>query len=588
MTKKIFQLFWHHTWRYRGRALFIILGIVIANAAEIATPWFMRTLIDTLADATHIPTATTHALTAIAIIATLQFIAWAAWRSVGFLTADFQPRVMQDLEERGFEYLLGHSFSFFTNQFAGSLVRKVRRLSRAYERFADEMQFRFIPIVVILTGTLIALGIRFPLLALIFFLWVILFVYANYRIARWVLRIDVIRAAKDSKVTAVLADALTNNATIKLFTGENIEQGFFHAIEEKFRILQTRAWNRNEIAFAIQSLLIFGINIALLVIGIRLWAQGILTVGDLVLIQGVLIMVIGKLWDISRAFHHIFESFADAREMLEIMEEPHDVVDRPRAATLSAPQGKIDFKKVTFHYHHTRRVLNQLAFTIESKEKVAFVGPSGAGKSTIIKLLFRFSDVTSGHIFIDGQDIATVTQQSLREHIALVPQDPILFHRSLMENIRYGRRGASDADVIAAAKKAHCHEFIVGLPKGYNTLVGERGIKLSGGERQRVAIARAILKNPPILVLDEATSSLDSESEHYIQKALHELMKEKTVIVIAHRLSTVMKMDRIIVLEEGKITATGSHAALLKRKGTYRNLWRIQAGGFAKRQEYKL
>ncbi|HVU79954.1 MAG TPA: ATP-binding cassette domain-containing protein [Candidatus Paceibacterota bacterium] len=247
---------------------------------------------------------------------------------------------------------------------------------------------------------------------------------------------------------------------------------------------------------------------------------------------------------------------------------------------LKTTNGAIEFKNIEFHFSKTASILKDFNLVISGREKVALVGPSGAGKSTITKLLLRLYDIKSGSIEIDGQNIADVTQDSLRDAIAFVPQEPILFHRTLMENIRYGRRGASDEAVIEAAKKAHCHEFISKLPQGYDTFVGERGIKLSGGERQRVAIARAILKDAPILVLDEATSSLDSESEALIQDALEVLMRGKTVIVIAHRLSTIMKMDRIVVLEGGKVVADGTHDELLAQKGLYHKLWSIQAGGF--------
>ncbi|MDP3793762.1 MAG: ATP-binding cassette domain-containing protein, partial [Candidatus Uhrbacteria bacterium] len=234
----------------------------------------------------------------------------------------------------------------------------------------------------------------------------------------------------------------------------------------------------------------------------------------------------------------------------------------------------------TFSYHQTRTVLRDFTLKIKPREKVALVGPSGAGKSTVVKILLRFYDLDRGKILIDGQTVARITQDSLHECFALVPQEPLLFHRTLMDNIRYGKRDAGDEEVIEAAKKARCHEFIKSSPQGYETYVGERGIKLSGGERQRIAIARAILKNAPILVLDEATSSLDSESESLIQDALHELMKNKTVIVIAHRLSTIMEMDRIVVMENGRVIDTGTHDTLLKKGGLYQKLWEIQAGGF--------
>jgi ABC-type multidrug transport system fused ATPase/permease subunit len=273
---------------------------------------------------------------------------------------------------------------------------------------------------------------------------------------------------------------------------------------------------------------------------------------------------------------------ADANEMTEILHTPHEIQDAPGALKLKVAKGQIEMKDVTFSYETNAPVFKKFNLLISAGQRAAIIGPSGGGKSTIVKLLLRFVDIQGGEILIDGQNISKVTQESLRANIALVPQEPILFHRSLMENIRYGKAGAGDKEVIAAAKLAHADEFISKFKEGYKTYVGERGVKLSGGERQRVAIARAILKNAPILVLDEATSSLDSESEHFIQDALKNLMKGKTVIVIAHRLSTIMQMDRIIVLENGVITESGKHEELLKaREGTYQRLWHIQAGGFS-------
>jgi ABC-type multidrug transport system fused ATPase/permease subunit len=287
------------------------------------------------------------------------------------------------------------------------------------------------------------------------------------------------------------------------------------------------------------------------------------------------------MWNFGNILRRMYEAFADATEMVDILRTPHEIVDRKDAKKLIVTDGRIEFNELGFNFNETRSVLSDFNLTITGKEKVALVGPSGAGKTTITRLILRFYDVTSGEILIDGQNIAHVTQDSLRDAIAFVPQEPILFHRTLRENIRYGRRDATDEEVIEAARQAHCYEFVMNTPQGFDTYVGERGIKLSGGERQRVAIARAILKNAPILILDEATSSLDSESESLIQDALAKLMVGKTVMAIAHRLSTVMKMDRIIVIEDGRVGMTGTHSELLAHEGSlYKKLWEIQAGGF--------
>jgi ATP-binding cassette subfamily B protein len=288
-------------------------------------------------------------------------------------------------------------------------------------------------------------------------------------------------------------------------------------------------------------------------------------------------------WDFGRIMTRVYERLAEAEEMTEILSLPHGVVDNPKAKKLKIKSGGIRFEEVGFRYEEGEKVVKDFNLEVKPGQMVALVGLSGSGKSTLAKLLLRLYDVDEGRILVDGQNIAKVSQESLRKNISLVPQDPILFHRSLMENIRYGRFEASDKEVIGAAKLAYCDGFISKLKDGYQSMVGDRGIKLSGGERQRVAIARAILKNSPILVLDEATSSLDSESEKYIQKSLNNLMKGKTVIVIAHRLSTIKRADRIVVISDKKIVEDGNHNQLIKAKsGIYKKLWKIQVGGFIK------
>ncbi len=578
-NRTVIKIFWQHTLRYKWRVLLIVLGVMVANGAEAVAPWFLKDFFDVLSGSVSNAGAGRPENILFSLLG-IWVVSWFAWRSAGFIISDFQPRVMRDLQQTGFSYLLKHSYSFFSDTFAGALVRKVRRLSDAYERVTDEFLFHLLVVAVFLVGTMIGLFFQRPVLALIFSLWVVLFLLLNYFGSLWKLKLDILRAASDSEVTGTLSDTIGNSVNVQLFTGNKEEEQRFAGVTAVYRRLLTRSWSRGEVMFSIQGILMIAIQFFLLWYSLGLWRQGVFSVGDLVLIQTYLAVVFSKLWDIGRSFRNIFEGFADAREMVEILETPYDIQDRRGAKELVVKRGAIVFDKVDFHFHQTRPVFTNFSLAIRAHEKIAVVGPSGAGKSTLTRLLFRFYDVAGGHIMIDGQDVARVTLDSLRRNVALVPQDPILFHRSLMDNIRYGRRNATEKEVITAAKKAHCHEFISQLPQGYATFVGERGVKLSGGERQRVAIARAIVKNAPILVLDEATSSLDSESELLIQDALRELMRNKTAIAIAHRLSTIMQMDRIIVVEEGKMVASGTHVELLKSDGTYRKLWDIQAGGF--------
>ncbi|MDP3794704.1 MAG: ABC transporter ATP-binding protein, partial [bacterium] len=365
------------------------------------------------------------------------------------------------------------------------------------------------------------------------------------------------------------------------FTSLKDELRWFRELLDRQRRLRVFTWDLESYMFALQDVLMVAVEFAVFYVAIYAWAEGRLTIGTLVLIQTYLFQAFMRLWDFGRVVRAMYRHLADAEEMVETLHTPHEIQDKPKARKLTVKAGQVEFRDVSFTYSRTREVIKRLDLTIAPKEKVGLVGPSGAGKSTIVALIFRFFDVASGGIYIDGTNITDVTQESLRSQLSLVPQDPVLFHRTLFENIRYGRRTATNKEVLEAAHLAHCDDFIARLPDGYNTYVGERGIKLSGGERQRVAIARAILKDAPILVLDEATSSLDSHSEAMIQDALKTLMRGKTTIVIAHRLSTIMNMDRIVVIGDGQVRETGTHRRLLENSGgLYKQLWELQAGGF--------
>lgn len=322
------------------------------------------------------------------------------------------------------------------------------------------------------------------------------------------------------------------------------------------------------------------LQIGIIYVAIRMRGLGLASIGMIVLLQNYVGKIMDFLRGLGHTFRNTFRAVSEAGEILEIIQTPFQVIDQSNQK-LKVLHGTIQFQEVTFAYEEKNPVFDQLSFQIKAGEKIWLVGPSGGGKTTIGKLLLRFYDLQKGKILIDGQDIGQVSQESLRKHIGMIPQDPILFHRSLKENIAYGKPDATEAEIIAAAKMARCHDFTSKLPLGYETLVGERGIKLSWGERQRVAIARAILENAPILILDEATSALDSESEEAIQQAMDVLMQNKTVLVIAHRLSTIMKMDKIFVIEQGQILEKGSHKELInKTDSTYKKLREIQSGGF--------
>lgn len=585
VTKQTYQIFWRHASRYKGRAGLIFLGVTAATLMETIAPLYYKDFFDALATRTtgDAGEKTAQLVKLLFFIVGLRAIGWVGWRIAIFSNVYFMPRVMADIAHSCFEYLHAHSFGFFINRFVGALVRKVNRLVDAFEGIADRVLWDLFPLALRITAILVVLFWHSAPIALIFLTWVAVYLTLNYYFALYKLRYDAERARIDSEATGQLADTITNNTNIKVFTGFKDESRSFWKLLTKQRHLREFTWGLDAYMFAAQEGLMLLVEFSVFYFALMAWARGSLTVGTLVLIQAYLFQAFTRLWDFGRVVRSIYRNLADAEEMVEILNIPHDVTDKPRAKKLAVSRGVVEFRGVHFTYTKTRDVIRNFSLAIAPGEKVGLVGPSGAGKSTLVTLIFRFYDIQKGSVLIDGQNIADITQESLRRNLALVPQDPMLFHRTLMENIRYGKRTASDREVMRAAALAHCDDFIERLPDGYGTYVGERGIKLSGGERQRVAIARAILKNAPILVLDEATSSLDSHSEALIQDAFARLMQGKTTIVIAHRLSTIMKMDRIAVMREGKIHEIGTHAELLENKGgLYKNLWELQAGGFLK------
>ncbi len=495
----------------------------------------------------------------------------------------FAADVMRRMVADGFRRVQRFSSDWHANHFAGATVRKVSRGMWAYDAFADTTVVDLGPAVITLVGFSVAMFLREPTLGLYFAAAVSAFIGVSIWLSLgYVAPANQASNDADTSLGGALADAVTCNTVVKSFGAEHREDARLDDVAAHWQARARVAWRRSMDAGAVQSLMIVALLGGLLAIVLSLADSGNARLGDLIYVLTTYFIINGNLRNIGSQVRTLQRAANELDDLVEIAHTPPQVADLADATALQPTRGEIRFERVTFTYaNQPGPVLERFELRIAPGEKVALVGESGAGKTTLVKLLQRLYDVDDGRILIDGHDIARVTQESLRRAISLVPQDPILFHRTLRENIRYGRPEAGFEEVVTAAKKAHAHEFIQRLADGYDTLVGERGIKLSGGERQRVAIARAILADAPILVLDEATSSLDSITEHYIQDAIAALMQNRTAILIAHRLSTVRQCDRILVFDRGRVVEEGTHDVLMGRpRGVYRGLFDMQSLGF--------
>ncbi|HOR02167.1 MAG TPA: ABC transporter ATP-binding protein [Candidatus Woesebacteria bacterium] len=582
-TKKTLQYYWEAMKNHKTSGLVLTAAVVLGSILDTIIPILSKNFFDILFDGGVKEEIVKSLIGVLVLMGVFKLVRWLLWRVASFSMNFFESRTMVDLSRQGFDYLQKHSFSYFSNNFPGSIVKKHKSFINTFEFLTDQLFFEIVPGVVSVTVMIFVLGQINVFLGWGMLGWMVLFLLINWLFVKYKLKYDLQRSEAETATSGLLADTVSNNFNIKLFNGYIYESEAYGNLSEVLHKIRKFTWDMGAVFYGAQSFLMLVFEILIYYLAVRWWQRDLLTVGDFVLIQSYLFSAVMMVWDFGRIMTRVYERLAEAEEMTEILSLPHGVVDNPKAKKLKIKSGGIRFEEVGFRYEEGEKVVKDFNLEVKPGQMVALVGLSGSGKSTLAKLLLRLYDVDEGRILVDGQNIAKVSQESLRKNISLVPQDPILFHRSLMENIRYGRFEASDKEVIGAAKLAYCDGFISKLKDGYQSMVGDRGIKLSGGERQRVAIARAILKNSPILVLDEATSSLDSESEKYIQKSLNNLMKGKTVIVIAHRLSTIKRADRIVVISDKKIVEDGNHNQLIKAKsGIYKKLWKIQVGGFIK------
>lgn len=584
-TKETVRFFWHQASRYPIMLTGMIASVPLAVLVnQFIPPLILASVFSKLSkhDFTthHVWASFGPQLVIYAILALFGGIVM--WRVVDKFNWRLEANVERDIAQRVYNHLLSQSANFHANRFGGSLVSQTNKLMGSYIRFADTSTFQVLPLLSSLTFATIILSKRAPVYVLFLIGFALFYIVTAFFVTRPVRKYSAEQAAIESAQTGYLADSITNVMAIKSFAGSAFERRIFASKTEKTRsalLTVARAHDKQQGYFSLLVNTISAASLAIAVISVMEWHANIATV---FLILNYTASITGQLFSFSNSsLRNYNRSFGDAAEMIGILGIKPEIKDPVHPEKSQISKGHIKFEDVEFtHDGADGALFKDLTISIAPGEKIGLVGHSGSGKTTLTRLLLRFSDIDGGAITIDGQNIAHITQDDLRKAIAYVPQEPLLFHRSLRKNIAYGNRHASEEEIIAAAKKAHAHEFIESLPEGYGTLVGERGVKLSGGQRQRIAIARAILKNAPILVLDEATSALDSESELLIQAALQELMKKRTAIVIAHRLSTIQKMDRILVMEHGSVVEQGSHTDLIDQKGIYAQLWAHQSGGF--------
>lgn len=585
LPKTLPAFFWHFIKPHKLYVVAMFGTGLIWGVQNSFTPYLLKSMIDIIADYSG---DKADIFSVIKIPAIIYVVVW-FFMAINFRVRDWIilrmfPAIRQNIINAMSAYLNRHSHTFIQNNFAGSLSNKIMDMSGSTASLFNRIDEGFANIMAFLIA-LVSMSLVHPLFAVILLVWAVAFISITLLFTKKTKDLSHVFSESKSTLSGKIVDAVTNLTNIRLFSHNSYERTrLANAVADTVSKDRAVQW------YILKMRIFWDVSFMMLIGGmlgslIFMYSKGKITVGDFAFIMTVAVNNFMHLWQMAAGFVQFAEELGKCSQALTIITTPHEIVDIPDAKPLVVTNGDITFNDVTFFYQRNNNLFENKHVEIVAGSKVGLVGFSGSGKTTFVNLILRFFDIESGKITIDGQDIAKITQDSLHEQISMIPQDTSLFHRSLMENIRYGRLDATDEEVFEASKKAHCHEFIEQIPEKYEALVGERGIKLSGGQRQRIAIARAMLKDAPILILDEATSALDSVTEKHIQEGLETLMAGRTTIVIAHRLSTLSEMDRILVFDKGHIIEDGTHEKLLKNKGHYARMWNMQAGGFLPESE---
>lgn len=558
-------------------ALLATFFVVLASVLRAAIPYIYKVIVDT---ATTVTSGSYTALwQAVVLFIVISLVSNLMWRCSGFSGMHWATGVRATGRAALTAYLTLHSHQYFSDRFAGSLSNKVKQAGDGLRDFAEAWLWQFLSFIISVIASFIIVFITSPIVGFILLGLFAFITPLNIYFARKRVPLSVTGQAAETKLNGASVDLITNITAVHEYARRSYELLRIKDLISHRRERGLINWRYSEWVLTSNNIIQGVFTGGMLLVAVYLATQGTITPGDVILFLTMVSLLEDQLTFIGSQFNSFAESWGTVKESLEEVTEVHDVADTENSAPLPVTTGSIQLDDVSFSYAG-RSVFKNLSLTIPAGQKVGVIGRSGAGKSTLVKLLLRHYDLEYGKILIDGHEITSVTKESLRAAIAIVPQEPALFHRTVSENIAYGKPDATREEVIHAARQAQAHEFIETLSHGYDTIVGERGVKLSGGQRQRVAIARALLKDARILLLDEATSALDSESEVLVQKALLILMEGRTVIAIAHRLSTLRAMDRLIIFDEGKIVEDGTHDELLAKGGLYADLWNHQAGGF--------